>query len=177
MGSKDTLEQQIHEITGIPLAALRMTPLSDFSVDERMRWAEKRETKKKEDKAYCLIGIFGISMSLRYGEGDNALRRLKEKTNKLSGEKNNAVLDRETKLNSLGFSPSAASINVYWTVTRSPNTLFTGRDDILQHLDNIITDCLKESWVQKQCRIVITGMGGQGKSEICLQLAHRLRQM
>jgi hypothetical protein len=61
LGHKTTLEQQIHETTQIPTAALRGTLLSDFTVDERMRWAANRNTKRKEDKTYCLMGI---SMSL-----------------------------------------------------------------------------------------------------------------
>jgi hypothetical protein len=82
LGDKHTLEQQIREITDIPVAALRGALLSDFSVDERFRWAEKRETKRKEDQAYCLLGIFDISMSLRYGEGTKAFNRLKGKAGK-----------------------------------------------------------------------------------------------
>jgi hypothetical protein len=35
LGDKRTLEQQIHEITGIPITALRGTPLSQFDVDDR----------------------------------------------------------------------------------------------------------------------------------------------
>ena len=64
LSTKNTLEQQIHEITVIPVAALLMAPLCGFSVDERMRWAEKQKTKKPEDKAYCLLGIFDIFMPL-----------------------------------------------------------------------------------------------------------------
>ncbi|EXJ62786.1 hypothetical protein A1O7_03225 [Cladophialophora yegresii CBS 114405] len=77
LGNKETLEKQIHEITGIPIGALRGSSLSQFSVEERMRWVAKRNTKKKEDKAYCLLGIFGVSMPLIYGEGEKkALDRL-----------------------------------------------------------------------------------------------------
>src|SRR5436305_9191660 len=54
LGDKQSLEQQIHEITGIPVSALQGRPLSDFTVDERMFWAAKRETKREEDKAYSL---------------------------------------------------------------------------------------------------------------------------
>src|SRR5262249_11387229 len=60
LGDKTTLEQQIHEVTQIPTAALRGAPLSDFGVDERMRWTANRNTKRKEDKAYCLMGIFNV---------------------------------------------------------------------------------------------------------------------
>jgi hypothetical protein len=94
LGNKITLEQQIHEITEIPTAALRGAPLSDFSVEERLQWAEKRETKRKEDKAYCLLGIFDVSMSLRYGEGDNAFDRLKRKVHTASGRKYSAYNQR-----------------------------------------------------------------------------------
>ena len=80
------LEKQIHEVTGIPIAALRGEPLSHFSVDERLQWAEKRNTTKKEDKAYCLLGIFNVFMPLIYGEGENAFKRLQEEIDKSSSK-------------------------------------------------------------------------------------------
>jgi hypothetical protein len=82
LGDKKTLEQQITDITGIPIAALRGAPLSDFSIEERLRWASNRSTRRKEDQAYCLLGIFDVFMPLIYGEGDNAFYRLKEEINK-----------------------------------------------------------------------------------------------
>jgi hypothetical protein len=79
LGDKRSLEQQIHEITGIAVSALRGTALSEFSVEERFKWAEKRQTTHEEDWAYCLLGIFGIFMPLIYGEGkEHATRRLKK---------------------------------------------------------------------------------------------------
>jgi len=65
---------------------------------------------------------------------------------------------------------------VHWTVARPRNTLFTGRNDILRELETIVLDAVKNPSRQDLCWIVISGMGGQGKSEICLQLAHRVRQ-
>ncbi|KAI9685964.1 MAG: hypothetical protein M1822_003947 [Bathelium mastoideum] len=80
LGNKISLEQEIYEITGIPAKALRKYRLEEFSIDDRMSWAEKRRTTVKEDKAYCLLGIFGIFMPLIYGEGEeNAIRRLRKK--------------------------------------------------------------------------------------------------
>lgn len=38
-------------------------------IANRMRWASKRETRRQEDMAYCLMGIFGVNMPLLYGEG------------------------------------------------------------------------------------------------------------
>jgi len=77
LGNKKSLERQIHEITGITAQALQGSPLSHFSVNERMSWAAKRETKREEDAAYSLLGIFNIHMPLIYGEGrEKALVRL-----------------------------------------------------------------------------------------------------
>lgn len=70
LGSRISLEQEIHEITKIPIVALRGKHLSEFSVDERMSWAAKRTTTLKEDKVYCLLGIFGVFLSPIYGEGE-----------------------------------------------------------------------------------------------------------
>ena len=79
IGDKRSLEQQIHEITGIAISALQGAPLSQFKVNERLKWAETRQTTRDEDRAYCLLGIFDIFMPLIYGEGrENAIRRLKK---------------------------------------------------------------------------------------------------
>ena len=79
LGDKNSLEQQIHEITRIPVAALRGDPLSEFSVPERMAWMAGRQTTQEEDMAYSLIGIFGVAMEFRYGEGkERAQERLQE---------------------------------------------------------------------------------------------------
>jgi hypothetical protein len=79
LGDKESLEQQIHEITRIPVEALRGDPLEDFSVEDRRAWMAGRKTTQEEDMAYALIGIFGVSMEFRYGEGEErALYRLKE---------------------------------------------------------------------------------------------------
>jgi len=84
LGDKRALERQIHEKTGIAISALRGTPLCEFSVEERLSWAKSRQTTRKEDKAYSLLGIFGIFMSLIYGEGEeNAFERLRTKIDKL----------------------------------------------------------------------------------------------
>lgn len=79
LGDKDSLVREIAEITGISVQALQGRHLSQFSVDERMSWAEGRETKREEDAAYSLLGIFDIHMPLIYGEGQKkALIRLQK---------------------------------------------------------------------------------------------------
>jgi hypothetical protein len=85
LGNKQTLEGLIHSITNLPVAALRGTSLMTFSVDERLRWTQGRRTKKAEDRAYCLLGIFGVYMPLIYGEGENAFVRLEAEIKKRAG--------------------------------------------------------------------------------------------
>ena len=78
LGDKASLQEQICEITGIAVKALRGHSLQDFSIQERFRWVDKRQTTKEEDIAYCLLGIFNVSLDPRYGEGEiRAMRRLK----------------------------------------------------------------------------------------------------
>ncbi|KAK4247296.1 heterokaryon incompatibility protein-domain-containing protein [Corynascus novoguineensis] len=58
--------------------------LSRIPIARRMSWASMRETTRVEDTAYCLMGIFGIHMSMIYGEGANAFIRLQEEIAKQS---------------------------------------------------------------------------------------------
>jgi WD40 repeat protein len=77
LGDKKSLEGQLHKITRIPVSVLRGSPLSNFGFDERVLWARNRDTKREEDLAYSLLGIFDISIPVIYGEGkENAFRRL-----------------------------------------------------------------------------------------------------
>jgi hypothetical protein len=82
------LGHQIQEVTGIPISVLEGAPLSQFSIEERLSWAENRKITRLEDKAYSLLGIFGIHLPPIYGEGkEHAFRRLKEEIQKsLTGE-------------------------------------------------------------------------------------------
>jgi hypothetical protein len=69
LGDKESMMQEIHKITRISVEALQGSPLSQFSIDERMSWTIRRETKREEDAVYSLLGIFDIHMPLLYGEG------------------------------------------------------------------------------------------------------------
>ncbi|KAF1962506.1 HET-domain-containing protein [Byssothecium circinans] len=52
--------------------------LQDESIATRMSWAAHRQTKRPEDMAYCLLGIFQVNLPLIYGEGMRAFWRLQE---------------------------------------------------------------------------------------------------
>ena len=74
---KIPLWQIISSITRIPLPTL----LSDFTpgIDharDAFVWVSNRKTTRVEDIAYCLIGLLGIPLSIAYGEGHMAFRRL-----------------------------------------------------------------------------------------------------
>lgn len=78
LGNKYSLLHELHSITNISLEALQGDPLGDISVEERMLWIGQRETKREEDLAYSLLGIFNVHMPLIYGEGrKNAFIRLR----------------------------------------------------------------------------------------------------
>ena len=49
-----------------------------------MSWAAIRRTTRVEDRAYSLMGIFGVHMTTIYGEGENAFLRLQEELLKRS---------------------------------------------------------------------------------------------
>jgi len=80
LGTKVKLAGLIESITGIPHPFLRaISDIRSASVAQRMSWASNRETKRKEDMAYCLLGIFGIAIPMIYGEGgEQAFIRLQE---------------------------------------------------------------------------------------------------
>jgi hypothetical protein len=85
LGNKYSLVQDIHEVTGITIEALRGAPLTAFTIEQRFSWANHRATKRQEDKAYSLLGLFDIHMPLLYGEGEKmAFVRLREEIGKSS---------------------------------------------------------------------------------------------
>ncbi|KAF2632230.1 HET-domain-containing protein [Macroventuria anomochaeta] len=145
IGDRASLDQLIHEITDIPLAALRNCPLDQFSTSERRRWVENRRTTEDEDIVYCLLGVLGISMPITYGEGkESALRRL------------------QAEVEGAG---SALSI-----IPFSRNESFVGRELQLAELEaKLFSD------QQTTTMLAIVGPGGTGKSQLALEVAHRTR--
>jgi hypothetical protein len=69
LGTKNSLQKEISEITRIPESVLKTILLPpSYSIAQKMSWAANRETTRIEDKAYCLLGLFGVNMRLLYGE-------------------------------------------------------------------------------------------------------------
>ncbi|EIW56087.1 HET-domain-containing protein, partial [Trametes versicolor FP-101664 SS1] len=79
LGEKHDLADVLEETTGIDRDVLTFhRPLSAFSVAHRLSWGSGRDARRPEDKAYCLMGLFDIHMSIRYGEGEMAFCRLQQ---------------------------------------------------------------------------------------------------
>ena len=79
IGTKSDLCETIARITQIDIEVLRGEDPTRFSIAQRFSWAANRHTTKPEDRAYCLLGLFQVSLSMTYGEGERAFLRLQEK--------------------------------------------------------------------------------------------------
>jgi tetratricopeptide (TPR) repeat protein len=146
IGDKASLDQLIHEITDIPLAALHNCPMDQFTTLERERWAESRTTTEEEDIVYCLLGVLGISMPTDYGEGQESARtRL------------------QIEIESAGSAPSI--------IPFSRNHRFVGQES---HLAKLEAELFSND--QTTTKLAIVGPGGTGKSQLALEVAHRIRR-
>jgi ankyrin repeat protein len=87
LGTKENLRESVSNCTGIPGSVLSESDgVEKVSIAQRMSWGAKRKTTRLEDRAYCLMGIFGINMPLLYGEGERAFLRLQEEIMRISDD-------------------------------------------------------------------------------------------
>ncbi|KAF5340108.1 hypothetical protein D9758_013152 [Tetrapyrgos nigripes] len=75
IGTRWSLRDAISAITSIPVKIFEGHNIDDYSVAQRMSWAAFRETTRPEDRAYCLMGVFGVSSDVRAGLGLKARAR------------------------------------------------------------------------------------------------------
>jgi hypothetical protein len=137
LGGRMSLEREIHEITSIPVEVLRGQRLAERGVEERLSWVGKRTTTLKEDKVYCLLGIFGVFLSLIYGEGEAyATLRLREE-----------IYKRQEGLR---------ASEALFMVPFSRDGLFVGREEIVGK----ISAC--RAATPAHTRVALVGLGGVG---------------
>lgn len=163
LGDKSSLGTVIHEITGIPTEALRGDALSNFSVDERFSWAASRRTKRREDKAYCLMGIFNIFIPIMYGEEDHATYRLWRAVK----DREHANLDQYVAM--LPYTKEAAFNSL--EDQHEPVCLTNTRTEVLGHISQ---------WIEgddERCIFWLKGMAGTGKSTVARTVARKYHRV
>jgi hypothetical protein len=107
IGSKEELVRTIAVITGIDeLALSHGCDLHELSIAKRLSWAARRQTTRIEDQAYCLLGLLDINMTLIYGEGKKAFRRLQDELIKKSADGSLFLWSRRINGGILAPSPS-----------------------------------------------------------------------
>ncbi|KAL6824568.1 hypothetical protein J3E69DRAFT_381417 [Trichoderma sp. SZMC 28015] len=127
IGTKGTISNVIKDITHVPRQfLLGITGLHVASVAQRMSWAAQRETKRPEDLAYCLLGIFGIAMPMIYGEGgEQAFIRLQEQIMKSTRDDSILAWGLSDGSNSSLVSNEAMTDSILQNKARSGNVLAT----------------------------------------------------
>ena len=83
-GTRASLEAEISHITKISRSHLKQP--TKASIAQKMSWVSRRQTSRREDIAYCLLGLFDINMPLLYGEGEKAFMRLQYEIIKVSND-------------------------------------------------------------------------------------------
>jgi len=159
LGSKESLEKTLSEITGIPVSALRGSHLNFFTINDRMSWAANRQTTREEDTVYSLLGLFDVHIPAIYGEGEaHALRRLQSE---IEMHPNGAHADQDSD------DQHRAS---HWIVPFERNARFTDRELELAQLQSTL-------FANDQfTKAAISGLGGVGKTQLVLELLYRLRE-
>ncbi|KAI6002255.1 heterokaryon incompatibility protein-domain-containing protein [Pisolithus orientalis] len=88
IGTKQERISTLEDITQIPWDVLMWGPshLGRRNVAQVMSWAADRKTMRVEDRAYSLLGLFGVNMPILYGEGSKAFQRLQKEIIRVSGD-------------------------------------------------------------------------------------------
>jgi hypothetical protein len=75
LGLRSILASKIAAITSVSDVVLHKNSqdeINHFSVAATLSWAAGRHTTRTEDRAYSLLGLFGVNMPTIYGEGEQA---------------------------------------------------------------------------------------------------------
>ena len=120
IGNKKDLASTLEDITCIPSRVLKYgMDAYRPSIAQVMSWAADRKTKRVEDRAYSLLGLFGVHMPMLYGEGKNAFCRLQLELIRMTNDHSIFAWDRQ----SAGWSGS---------VLADDPSLFRDCDDIVK---------------------------------------------
>lgn len=93
IGNRAEFAEEIEKITGIQSKYLKGEGKDDprtACIAAKFSWIAKRQTERDEDMTYSMLGLFGITMDPRYGEGWGAVMRLQKEL--LSSSKDESLL-------------------------------------------------------------------------------------
>jgi hypothetical protein len=124
IGTKTDLLADLSRKTRIPEDVLshRIKP-SACSVAQRMSWAATRKTKRAEDRAYSLLGLFDISMPMIYGEREKAFLRLQQQIVQKS---------KDESLFAWDMGPPDTTIPAYSSIFAPSPSAFIGCGEVIQ---------------------------------------------
>jgi hypothetical protein len=138
IGTKDSMKSQICNTTKINEEVLADAhAMHGLSVAQKMSWASKRETTREEDIAYCLLGIFGVSMPMLYGEGDYAFIRLQEEIIKNTNDHTIFAWTDNSPINNTNYRRNDQTIpswtnDSYYNILASNPAFFSYSENIVQ---------------------------------------------
>ncbi|KAJ5552381.1 hypothetical protein N7494_001759 [Penicillium frequentans] len=123
LGNKKDLDFQriLSECSCVPTGILSgEDDLDRFSVAQKMSWAAKRKTTRVEDRAYCLMGLFGVNMPLVYGERETSFIRLQEEIMRISDDHSIFAWEHDDHRAGLLATSPAAFANSYNIIQSNP---------------------------------------------------------
>lgn len=128
-------------------------------MEERLSWASNRETRRPEDKAYCLLGIVKVFVIPNYGEGgENAWTRLLERINQ---NRDRTRVEDEAVQKTLSKLPRVTDAAFNSQLNGSRDTCFENtRHELLQELYDWAED------IDGPHLLWLNGTAGTGKSTL-----------
>lgn len=151
-----SLDGRIAAITKIPEAVLQDFRASrELSLEEKLSWMEGRSASREEDVSYSLLGILGVNMNIRYGEGFERTRA--------------RLLQKVLKKESLRAMPDIYDIQL--DLDGVPTTdHFVSRGPEMQQLMSFCNP----AYTSRQRRIVaMRGAAGTGKTQLCAEFVRK----
>lgn len=169
LGDRTQLSYQLSRKTRIPSTVLCRVEtiekvLLHYTAAQKFSWAAGRKTTRIEDRAYSLLGLFGLNMPLLYGEGSQAFARLQEE-----------ILRTGTDLSILAWSQkdSQAQSSLGNLLAESPDN-FDGCEDIISVFSSpyVPTDTTDIAMTNKGLQIdyppIVTSQDGGSKIALSL---------
>jgi hypothetical protein len=152
MQTGPSLEEQVSTITDIPQAILHNYQASEgLMAEEKLAWVDGRQTLYGEDLSYCLLGVVGVTMNIRYGDGKEVTRqRLMRKIAKRRGM------------------TAPGEFSVPFSLQGIPATdYFVSRDVDMRQLTDFFAS--QSNAAGQQRVFVVRAMGGMGKTQLCAE--------